>query len=232
MRVNPSQIISGDSRTKAFMSIVATFNGLNIIALPSDTITGVTPPSSIEWDPQEVVSVVASPFTGQTQTYDWRASWLEGQVSFPHMTRASADAWSAFLMECRGPLNAFQFGDPKAKTPRGSAPGAPVVNGAAQTGYSLLTRGWQASINSILLPGDYIQVGYRMYKVLDAANSDASGDATLAIWPQLRDLPADGAAIVTANCKGLFRLAKNTGNKFSVNVGNYGLTGFAIKEAI
>ncbi len=69
------------------MSIIATFNGLNIISLPCDTVPGVTQPSSIEWDEQEVVSSSTSPFTGQTQTYDWQASWWEGQVSFPPMSR-------------------------------------------------------------------------------------------------------------------------------------------------
>ncbi len=361
--------------------IVATFNGLNIIALPCDTLPGVTKPSSIEWDEQEVVSASVSPFTGQTQTYDWMASWWEAQVSFPPMTRYAADAWSAFILECRGQLNAFMLGDPKARLPKGPAMGSPVVAGAGQAGYSLATRGWAyanplanpsfllgntgwapqagwsiipaigpdgltwagsyvgpgtsaivnanhiscsagqvltatckslgqpgatgnavlrinffdasgvllvtgnsatpvmasgnwwpvsvsgiaptgaayftvdfsvyASTNtiawycaefnctnlaggppSILLPGDFIQIGYRLYKVLSAANCDGDGNATLSIWPPLRDLPADGTAIQTRNCKGLFRLKQNTGNKWSTNVGNYGLSGFGIREAI
>jgi hypothetical protein len=212
--------------------ILATFNGANVIALPCDTLPGVTAPATIEWDAQEAVAASVSPFTGQTQTYDWQNSWWEGHVSLPPMSRYASDAWSSFILECRGQSNTFSLGDPKAVLPKGPALGSPVVSGAAQTGYSLITRGWSPSIISNLLPGDYIQIGYRMYKILVAANSDSSGDATLSIWPNLRDQPADGTVIKTKNCKCLFRLKANNGNKFSTNPGSYGFTGFAIKEAI
>ena len=216
------------------MPIVGTFNGLNIVSLPCDTWPGVVGPSSIEWDEHEVVASRTSSFTGESQTYDWRASWWEGQVSFPPMTRYSHDAWSAFLSQCRGESNAFMLGDPKAKLPKGSALGSPQVRGDGQSGYALNTRGWNPGIASVLLFGDFIQIGYRLYKVLDAANSDGSRDglATLAIWPPLRDLPADGTSIIARQCKGLFKLKNNNGNKHSTNAGNYGLSGFAIKEAI
>ena len=87
------------------MPIIGIFNGLNIISLPCDTIPGVTCASSIEWNPQEVVASSVSPFTGQTQTYDWMASWFEGQVSFRPMNRYAYDAWSAFILACRGQMN-------------------------------------------------------------------------------------------------------------------------------
>jgi hypothetical protein len=212
-----------------------TFNGANIIGLPSDLVPAVLAARSIEWDRQEVVAANASPFTGQTQTYDWAQSWWEGQVSFPPLDRQSYDYWNAFLALCRGQLNVFQMGDPKAQKAKGMVnvnPGTPVVNGANQTGYSLNARGFPVSINRLFLPGDYIQIGYRLYTVDDVVNSDSAGDAVLPVWPPLRDLPADGTAIVTYNCKGLFRLKNNSGNKSSVNVGAYGLSGFAIKEAI
>lgn len=214
------------------MSILGTFNGWNIVSLPSDTIDGVRGPSSIEWEEHEAVAANESPFTGQVQVYDWGASWWQGTVSFPQMARLSHDAWSAFLSEVRGGLNVFQLGDPRAAQPKGTAAGVPLVNGASQSGYSLATKGWTASSFGLLLPGDYIQIGYRMYKVVDQVNSDASGDATLSIWPPLREAPADGAAIQCANCKGLFRLVPGTVTKHSVNIGVYGLSAFQIREAI
>jgi hypothetical protein len=124
------------------------------------------------------------------------------------------------------------MGDPKAKLPKGVATGTPVVSGANQTGYSLVTRGWTPNKTSILLWGDYIQIGYRLYSVTDAVNTDVNGDATLPIWPPLRDLPADGVTIVTRACKGLFRLKPEADSKSSVNVGLYGLTALSIREAL
>ena len=61
-----------------------------------------------------------------------------------------------------------------------------------------------------MLRGDYIQIGssatQRLYRVVQDANSDSGGNATLEIWPDLREQPADNADITVSNCKGTFRL--------------------------
>ena len=80
---------------------------------------------------------------------------------------------------------------------------------AAQTGYSLATKGWTAFARGLLLPGDWLQTGYRLYRNLAVANADGSGHATRSIWPQIRESPNDGDTIVTSNTKGLFRLTGN-----------------------
>lgn len=205
---------------------------MNIIALPSDTQPGVTAPSSIEWDAQEKVEQNVSIYTGQTQTYDLMNSFWSGTISLPVMNRYSYDAWGAFILALRGQLNCFQLGDPKAVTPKGLAIGTPLVAGANQTGYTLTTRGWAENITGLLLPGDYLQVGYRLYRVTTSINSDGSGNAVIPVWPNIRDLPADGTNVVTRNCHGLFRLAANSGNKFSVNPASYGVNGIRFREAI
>ena len=204
-----------------------------IESLPCDFMPRlVTAPSSIEWDEHDVVGQNESPFTGQTQSYDWRSAWWEAQVSLPAMNRYSHDAWSAFLSRLRGPLNVFLIGDPRARLPKGCALGTPVVNGAGQAGYQLAIRGWKPSTKSILMFGDFIQIGYRLYKLTDSVDSDPNGLATLPIWPPLREQPPDGSGVITRNCKGLFRLKTANGNKHSTNVGSYGFSGFAIREAL
>src|ERR1019366_2139050 len=140
---------------------------------------------------------------------DWGASYLEASVSMPPLTGAQAPAWIAFLMNLRGTLNVFQIGDPLSRAPQGSGAGSPVVNGAAQSGYTLATRGWTAGASGVLLPRDWLQIGYRLYRNLGIANADGSGAATLSIWPQIRESPNDGDTIVTSNTKGLFRLKGN-----------------------
>jgi hypothetical protein len=40
-------------------------------------------------------------------------------------------------------------------------------------------------------------------------SSDSNGNATLDIFPRLRESPADGDAITVLNCVGTFRLAVN-----------------------
>jgi len=223
------------------MSVIGTFNGQNIIGLPCDTVDAVHP-SSIEFDPIEKVEQNESIYTGQTQTYDLMTSLWSGTISLPPMYRADADAWQSFILSLRGMSNYFLLGDPTAATPRGPATGTPVVSGAGQTGYSLNTRGWTPSTSAILQAGDYIQVGSlstlsagyapRLYRLTANAATDATGDATLSIWPNLRDLPADGTAIITTSCVGMMRLAQNQGNSYSSNPGSYGVNGIRFREAI
>jgi hypothetical protein len=209
-----------------------TFNGATIIPLPSDSFPGVRGASSIEWDPTEKVVTSESIYTGQVEVQDYMNSFWAGTVSFPSMDRRTADLWRAFILGCRGPVNCFLIGDPKRKVPKGVAAGTPLVSGGGQTGYSLVTNGWEPSVGGLLLNGDYIQIGYRLYMITQPVSSDSSGNATLSIWPNLRDLPANGTQILVANCKGIFRLTQGQGNTFSSNVGSDGVTGLKIREFI
>ena len=222
--------------------ILGNWNNSSIIGLPCDTLPNVVHPSSIEFDPVEKVEQSTSIYTGQAQTYDLMNSLWTGTISLPPMHRYDADAWQSFILACRGMLNCFLLGDPTAALPKGPATGTPVVAGAGQTGYSLSTRGWVASVTGILRTGDYIQIGSlttlgsgyapRLYRLTADATSTNTGTATLSIWPNLRDLPADGTAIITRNCKGLMRLSQNQGNSYSSTPGSYGVNGLKFREAI
>jgi len=84
------------------------------------------------------------------------------------------------------------------------------VGGANVPGTrTLQTTGWEGSESGLLLPGDYIQLGYRLYRICSAVNSDDDGNATLNIWPSLREQPPDGTTFIFDSPVGLFRLADN-----------------------
>lgn len=130
------------------------------------------------------------------------------------------------------------MGDPNAAAARGSAsstPGTPVVNGASQTGQSLTVDGLPASASGYLKAGDYIQLGggssATLHKVLEDVTSNASGQATLELWPYVRTAPADGATIVVGSTVGVFRLASNQTDWAINNAAIYGIT-FAAIEAV
>src|SRR5712671_2489275 len=204
-----------------------TFNGWDIVPMP----TTPSAPATVEFTAMDTVAVSISPFTGQQQVQDWQASWLEASVSMPALTHAQAQEWIAFLMSLRGQAKVFQLGDPLATAPRGSRLGTPLVDGAGQTGYLLATKGWTANAVGVLLPGDWIQVGYRIYRTLVIATADGAGKLVLSIWPQLRESPGDGDSITLNNTKGLWRLATNA-RKWSVTGSRtYGMQ-FEIREAI
>src|SRR5947209_8742691 len=123
----------------------------------------------------DVVGESISPFTAQSQVFDWAAQFWEAQIALPPMVRADAERWAAFFGLCRGKFNAFMLGDPAGKTPRGTALGVPVVDGAGQSGNVLSTRGWTANQAGVLRAGDYIQCVNRLYKVLEDEDADPAG---------------------------------------------------------
>ena len=130
------------------------------------------------------------------------------------MTRDQAEDWISFLVSLRGAVGSFYLGDPAGTVPQGVATGTPLVNGAqVAMSRTLVTKGWTHSTTGILLAGDYLQVGtglqQRLYKNLTDADSDSSGNATLDIFPSLREGISDNQPITLTNCKGTFRLAGN-----------------------
>jgi hypothetical protein len=192
---------------------------------------------SIRWTLRDVVATTRSPFTLQQEIQEFAGDSWAAQVSLPPMRRADADRWIAWLTALRGQAGTFHLGDPTTNAPKGSGPGAPVVAGTQAAGArTLATSGWTASRTGVLLAGDLIQIGTgatrRLHRVLTDTNSDASGLATLDIWPALRREGAPNAtAIVVSNCKGTFRLASNDRDWDVGEAQFYGL-GFSAQEAV
>lgn len=175
------------------------------------------------------VAVHESPFTGETQAYVHPGSWWEVEAQLPPMLRATAAPWLAFLVALHGRAGTFRLGDPGGKVPRGSALGAPLVDGAGQVGETLLTKSWAPSTAGLLLPGDYVEVGGQLLLVVEPAASDAMGNAALTVRPGLRLPSADGGIITTTNPRGRFRLVDNSREWEETAAQVYGLT-FAARE--
>jgi len=142
----------------------------------------------------------------------WVASF-----SLPSMSRDTVAEWTTFFNNLRGNLNTFNAFDPEGKIPRGSAGGTPLVNGASQTGNTLITDGWPISTNGILLKGDYFSVNGEMKQITENANSDGSGNATLTFEPNLRNSPADDAPLTTDNATVEMILANDNAGIFTSN---------------
>lgn len=200
------------------------------LALPSHT--GIR---SIELRATNAVAYSRSPFTFSGQSFAYPGQMWQADVTLPPMKRADAEMWVAWLVSLRGQLGTFTLGDPIGKTPRGALGGTPLVNGAGQTGQDLIIDGCSNSITGWLKAGDYIQLGSgstaRLHKVLADVNTNASGQATLTLWPNIRTAPADNAAVTVTNTVGLWRLASNE-SSWSVNEASvYGIS-FTAMEAV
>lgn len=89
-------------------------------------------------------------------------------------------------------------------SPNGAGGGTPLVNGASQSGASLATDGWTAGVTNVVRAGDVIRIAglNPLYRVVEDASSNGSGQATLTINPPIPagSSPADNAAITRSGC--------------------------------
>jgi len=176
---------------------------------------------------KNTVAMSVSPFTYAQQAVAHSGQIWEADIKLPSMKRKDAEEWVAFLLSLRGMLGTFKLGDSVGATARGALGGTPVVNGGSQLGGVLNINGASNSVTNWLKAGDYIQLGTEgtatLHKVLKNASSDGSGNVSLDIWPYIASSPSSGAAVVTSNTYGRFRLASNEQNWDINHAATYGI---------
>lgn len=184
---------------------------------------------------ENVTAISRSPFSLAQKVYSHPGQAWAADVTLPPMDREDAEEWVAFLLSLKGQAGTFLMGDTAGATARGTPTGTPLVNGANQTGGTLVIDGATTGVTNWLKAGDYIQLGSgstaTLHKVLTAADSDGSGNVTLDIWPNLRTSPADNAAVTVANTVGRWRLASAVQDWDISAAQIYGVT-FAAVEAL
>ena len=191
--------------------------------------------AQIEFRAANAVAVSRSPFTYSTQVHAYSGQSWQADVTLPSIRRDLAEEWVAWLISLKGQLGTFYLGDPNAVTPRGSARDTDTiqVSGATSSGNTLAIDDAPASQTGYLKAGDYMQVGTgtsrQLFKVLADVNTNASGQATVDIWPDVRTTIANNSAVTVENTKGIFRLASNE-QGFSINEASfYGISFGAVE---
>jgi hypothetical protein len=161
-----------------------------------------------------------SPFTFQTQQYNWPGQAWMGSVECPPMTRAAAEEVIGFLLAAQ--RGTFYFQDYANTSPRGNVTGTLTVSSATANTSTLGISG----ATGTFAVGDWLQIGTSLYKVVQV-NSSSSVD----LFPVLRSSYAGGTAITYSNAKGVFRLAEPR-TEWSIELANiYGIT-FSIVEDV
>ena len=185
----------------------------------------LTPPSPFNLSRLSLTGVSAtsrntSPFTLQTQQYNWPGqAWL-GSVDCPPMKRADAETIIAFLLAAQ--RGTFYFQDYANTAPRGAVTGTLTVTTATANGTTLTFGGATGSF----AVGDWLQISTSLYKVVQV-NSSSSVD----LFPALRKSYAGGTAITYTNAKGVFRLASPS-TEWSIGEASIYGVGFAIIEDV
>lgn len=177
------------------------------IALPARGI------ESVRFSMLDAVGVSESPYTFSQEFYEHPGKRWGIDVQLCPMLRAKGEEWIAALASLRGRVGTFYLGDPVGKVPRGARGGAPLVRGAGQKGGTLNIDGCTASVADWLRKGDWVQIGAgslaSLHKSLSDVSTNASGEATLELWPGPRTALADNAPLVIVNTVGVWRLASN-----------------------
>jgi hypothetical protein len=184
-----------------------------------------------------VVGETESPFTLSQQEQQWQGQRLDAEINLPPLLMSEAEQWLAVLGSLFGKYGTMLLGDYNRATPQGPMSGAPLVAGLNAAGVNqLFVRGATPSITNWAVAGDYLQATatggpQRIYKILQNASTDPSGNATLQIFPNIREALTDGLTIITTNCKGTFRLAENS-LKWKIDRNKIYTISFKAKEAI
>ena len=172
------------------------------------------------------VSRNTSPFTMQTQQYNWPGqAWL-GSVDCPPMTRADAEAVISFLLSAH--RGTFYFQDYANPTNRGGVTGTLTVATATANASTLTFSG---ATGSFAL-GDWLQISTSLYKVVQVNSS-----SSVEVFPVLRSSYAASTPIIygkpndAARAQGVFRLASGS-TEWSIDLASIYGVNFSIIEDV
>lgn len=188
--------------------------------------TGIV--TSVERRLNVAAAAVQSPFTGTQDIQDWGGEWWEYSVNLIVRTGADGRSLSSFMTQLRGIVQPFLFDDTSLS--QSGSYGTPLVDGASQTGNTLVTDGWSATG---LKAGDFFSLGSDLdtrFYMLTADVVPSAGAATLEFVPALRSSPADNDALEVVSPKVLLRLTSPVPSQISSG-GLYRLN-FTAREAI
>ena len=153
-----------------------------------------------------------SPFSGARQTLASPYALWGFQGKYSQQVLTNAASLRSFLMQLQGQVNRFRLPVPDAQIPiSGYTGNTGVVNGASQTGNTLVTNGW--TINSLILAdGDYFTVNDELKTVVGNVVTDGSGNATITFVPPLRTSPPALTQLKIGNAVNLFKYSQDFTN--------------------
>lgn len=166
-------------------------------------------PNSSSFELVSNTRIFQSPLTNAIQTTTRKGSLWRISMQFNNLSGSDRATLQAFLSKLNGAEHRFTVHD-HSFTRRGAGGGTPLVNGASQTGTSLVLDGASSSVNNWLMTGDYISFNNELHMVTADTNSDGSGNVTLPIAPPIRKSPADDLAVdIAAPIDGVFILTSS-----------------------
>ena len=172
-------------------------------------------PSTSSWTLVTNTRRFSSPLTNATQTVARKGTMWRVDLAFNNLTTTDRGALQGFLAKLEGQVNRVLLKD-HAFTRQGAGGGAPLINGASQTGSSIILDG-VGTVTNYLLAGDLLSfdTGYpsttnnpQLHMCTTDVNA-VGGAITVAISPPLRTSPPNNAPINITDPESVFMLASD-----------------------
>ena len=143
-------------------------------------------------------TIVQRAISGRRQARQIGGQYFKLFASYAPMKRSDFAPIHAFIIKQRGQFDTFTVTPPVISSAQGLGGGTPLINGASQTGRSVVSDGWPTGATlTVLKAGDFIKFANhtKVYMVTADATCDTSGNATISIEPELQTSPANDTAI-------------------------------------
>lgn len=162
----------------------------------------------------DINSLQVATFTGVERVQKFEGDYWKVTIRWFNLNEELGRQITAFIAALRKSVGTFVVPFPGYGSPRGAAssnPSSPLVNGASLAGKrELPVKNAPVSLEDWLLSGDIIQVGPasrpHWHIVLTDVTTDATGNATIDVWPALRRGVSDNDIIILNEPLGICRL--------------------------
>jgi hypothetical protein len=177
-----------------------------------------------------------SPLDGTAQTLEMPGSVWELSVRWDTLHPDDARVLGAFLSQLRGAAGRFTYSPATWQPRRATGGGTPLINGAGQSGTTLVTDGWANSV-TVVRNGDWLSYvdtsgRRRLHMATQDVSSNGSGQASLIITPPIRRAGADHAAIDVVTPSGVFRLPDDQAPEMGIRPPSFGAVALTMMEAL
>lgn len=164
-------------------------------------------PRGVRWTLQQPTQINLSAWTGKRQAISSGRGWWECEYNLPPLVgRTAINPWRSFVAQARGGANEFRV--PVEQTAQAADTGNTArVAGGSQTGRSLTTDGWPASV-TVLEAGQFVTINDQLLQLTSDVVTTGSGTATINFEPLIRTSPADNAVIEYRNPTALMYLTE------------------------
>jgi hypothetical protein len=156
------------------------------------TLPTVTGFRTQELQPETIVGMNMSQWTGAQQVQRWPGQWLAFDVTLPAMSLAAAGEWEAFFMALNGREGTFYLGPSVRKSPLGTAAGSWLVGASAVANSTTLPL---KSGTGVLAKGDWLQIGTgssaQLKRVLQVNLDGGGAMVSVDVFPRLRSAHAE-----------------------------------------